>query len=309
MMAAWRVNGNITATAIFVTLTSVISVNGVQGDTIHLPSPWMTMAIINAVSLPARGLIDCNENGVDDAQDIADMTSADCNGDGRPDECGVFVTCDEMPWLQEQSVTGSDAEVFPSFGGSVSISDDVAILGARLDFCEVSGQTCGSAHVFRFDGSTWIEEQVLFASDGFYKVYFGFSVSVSGETALVGSIGIGILGTAFTGAAYVFRHDGTNWVEVQKLLASDGAAGDEFGESVAVSGDVAVIGARLDDDNGIDFGSAYVYRYDGTQWVEEQKLLASDGAARDRFGNSVAVSGDVAVIGAGNDDDNGFGSG
>ena len=89
-----------------------------------------------------------------------------------------------------------------------------------------------------------------------------------------------------------------------KLLASDGAAGDRFGSSVAISGDTVVIGARGDDDNGSMSGSAYVYRFNGTSWVETQKLLASDGADFEAFGGGVAVAGDTAVIGAYGDDDN-----
>ena len=83
---------------------------------------------------------------------------------------------------------------------------------------------------------------------------------------------------------------------------------DGFGDSVSVSGDVAVVGAILDDDNGEFSGSAYVFRYDGAVWVEEEKLTASDGAAEDFFG-SVSISGDVALVGAWGDDDNGSDSG
>ena len=100
--------------------------------------------------------------------------------------------------------------------------------------------------------------------------------------------------------------------ETVKLLASDGAADDRFGESVAVSGDTAVVGALLDDDNGSESGSAYVFRRDAggvDNWGQVKKLLASDGAPVDRFGKSVAVSGDTVVVGAALDDDNGSGSG
>ena len=98
--------------------------------------------------------------------------------------------------------------------------------------------------------------------------------------------------------------------EIQKLLAGDGASGDDFGVAVAVDGDTAVIGARLDDDNGFDSGSAYVFTRDGIGvWTEQQKLTASDGAAYDLFGMRVAVDGDTVVIGAEADDDDGFDSG
>ena len=92
--------------------------------------------------------------------------------------------------------------------------------------------------------------------------------------------------------------------EEQKLLASDGAADDYFGRSVAVDGDTAVIGAYMDDDNGTNFGSAYVFTRNGGTWTQQVKLTASDGAAEDYFGYSVAVNGDTAVIGAAYDDDN-----
>ena len=102
-------------------------------------------------------------------------------------------------------------------------------------------------------------------------------------------------------------------LEQTKLTASDGATGDNFGWSVAVSGDgnSVVIGARYDDDRGSNSGSAYVFTRSGSSWTQQAKLTASDGAASDNFGWSVAVSGDgsTAVIGAHGDDDRGDGSG
>jgi hypothetical protein len=151
--------------------------------------------------------------------------------------------------------------------------------------------------VYRFDGTDWVEEQKLLASDGASNDWFGISVAISGGVAVIGTSN----GGGF-GSAYVYRFDGTAWTEEQKLLASDGASGDRFGYSVALLGDVAVIGAEDDDDNGDKSGSAYVYRFDGIDWIEEQKLLASDGTAGDGFGHSVTLSADEAVIAAfGND--------
>ncbi len=100
-----------------------------------------------------------------------------------------------------------------------------------------------------------------------------------------------------------------NPVQEAKLLADDGEAFDDFGRSVAIDGDTAVIGAYLDNDNGSDSGSAYVFRYDGSIWVQEAKLLADDGEAFDDFGISVAIDGGTAVIGAYLDNDNGSASG
>jgi len=88
------------------------------------------------------------------------------------------------------------------------------------------------------------------------------------------------------------------FAQVQKLIASDGAADDAFGRAVAVSGDRTVIGAFRDDDNGVNSGSAYVFERSGTSWNEVAKLIASDGAENDAFGISAAISGDLAIIGA-----------
>ena len=98
-------------------------------------------------------------------------------------------------------------------------------------------------------------------------------------------------------------------MEEQKLFPDDGVADDRFGWSVAISGDVAVIGTYLDDDSGKDSGSAYTYVFDGAAWVQERKLLAPDGEDDDQFGSVVALSGKLALIGAPLDDDNGTNSG
>lgn len=149
----------------------------------------------------------------------------------------------------------------------------------------------------------WAEEQKLLASDGAANDYYGWSVDLSGEVAIIGAWA----DDAGMGSAYIYRYEAGSgqWIEGQKLTASDGEGGDNFGWSVAVDGDVALIGAGFDDDNGAGAGAAYVFRYDGVtgRWVEEQKLLASDGTTIDRFGHAVAIEGGVAVVGAAQDDD------
>ena len=112
-----------------------------------------------------------------------------------------------------------------------------------------------------------------------------------------------------SGSAYVFVRNslGSPWVEQAKLTASDGAAGDFLGFQFAVdiSGDLAAVGAIYDDDNGNRSGSAYVYKRSGSNWTEQAKLLASDAAAEDHFGNSVKISGGTVVIGSFLGHDNG----
>ncbi len=214
---------------------------------------------------------------------------------------------DGSSWLKEQKLLASDGNNGDHFGRSVGISGEAAVIGAEYD--DANGEDSGSAYVFRYDGSSWVEEQQLLASDGSMWDYFGCSVAISGEVAVVGAYADDDNG-ASSGSAYVFRYNEPNWVEEQKLLPSDGSNDCYFGCSVAVSGDVVVVGARNDPQVGSDpCGTAYVFRYNSSSWVEEQKLLASGGNVGDRFGYSVAVSGDVAVIGADEHDDSGADSG
>jgi len=206
-------------------------------------------------------------------------------------------------WVEEPKLTASDGAQGDAFGYSVSISSGTALVGAWSD-----NSLLGSAYVFRYDGSNWVQEAKLTASDGVSGDAFGFSVSISGDTALVGAVGDDDDGSS-SGSAYVFRYNGSNWVEEPKFTASDGAAGDEFGFSVSISGDTALVGAHGDDDAGASSGSAYVFRYNGSNWVEEPKFTASDAAASDEFGISVSIARNTALIGAHGDDDNGSSSG
>jgi len=198
-------------------------------------------------------------------------------------------------WQEEAKLLASDGGSGDRFGGTVSLVGDTALIGAPCHFYYF-----GSAYVFRYDSSSgaWQEEAELRASDPDQNDYFGTSVALSESRALVGSYG----DDYFTGSAFVFCYDSSSgtWQEEAKLLASDSDGGEGFGISVALSGDVALVGAYDDDDFGPTTGSAYVYRYDSSSgtWHEEQKLLASDAKAWQNFGDAVSVSGDRALIGA-----------
>ena len=201
-------------------------------------------------------------------------------------------------------VFASDPGAFDSFGFAVAVSGDTVLVGADGD--DDNGGNSGSAYVFRFAGTTWVQTQKLLASDGQGNDHFGHAVAIDGDTALVGAVTDDHNAIINAGSAYVFRFDPntSSWIEEQKLFASDGAMDDGFGKRVAISGEVALISAPGDDDNGSQSGSAYVFRFDGSCWVEEQKLTASDASSFDCFGESVSISGDVALVGATNHDHN-----
>ncbi|TFB11899.1 hypothetical protein E3V55_02505, partial [Candidatus Marinimicrobia bacterium MT.SAG.3] len=198
-------------------------------------------------------------------------------------------------WAQEAKLLASDGAADDLFGWSVSISGDYAVVGARRD--DDNGISSGSAYVYKRTGTSWAQEAKLLASDGAADDLFGWSVSISGDYAVVGAFGDDDNGTD-AGSAYVFKRTGTSWAQEAKLLASDSGVGDQFGNSVSISGDYAVVGAWLDDDSGSASGSAYLFTRSGTSWAQKAKLLASDGATEGFFGKSVSISGDYAIVGA-----------
>ena len=212
-------------------------------------------------------------------------------------------------WLETTELHPSDQPANARFGYAVAVDGDVAIVGAPRD--DTSFNDGGSAYVFERQGDgTWLEMQKLEASDVANGWDFGNSVEIEGDRILVGSPG-SISYFERSGAGYVFeRQPDDSWAEVAKLDLDDALGNDEMGHDASLSGDRVILGAHLQDDNGGSSGAAYVFarQPDGT-WAFEQKLLASDGAAIDYFGYSVAISGDLAVSGARLHDDPGNGDG
>jgi hypothetical protein len=215
-------------------------------------------------------------------------------------------------WGEEQKLTASDAGAWDRFGTSVAISGDTVVVGAWGDEDHVV-----SAYIFarNYDpgdpgtpsADKWGEVQKLTASDAVAGDYFGYSVSISGDTVVVGAYGDDDGGNT-SGSAYVFeRNQGgaDNWGQVDKLTAGDAAADDRFGYSVAISDNTVVAGAYGDDDGGSASGSAYVFARRGATWPQQAKPTAGDAAAGDNFGTSVAISGDAFIAGAPGNDDSG----
>ncbi len=209
-------------------------------------------------------------------------------------------------WTEQAKINASDGAAGDCFGCSVAISGDYAIVGARSD--DDRGSSSGSAYLFKRNGTVWAQEAKITASDGAADDWFGWRVAVSGDYVVVGAYGTDDAGLS-SGSAYIFKRDGTAWTEQAKITAIDGATGDLFGHSVAISGDYVVVGAFGDNDAGSRSGSAYIFKRDGTAWTEQDKITAIDGATGDWFGWRVAVSGDYVVVGAYGTDDAGMDSG
>lgn len=204
-------------------------------------------------------------------------------------------------WGQVKNISGGS----DFFGYSVSISGDTAIVGACYD-----DATTGSAYIFKRNqggADYWGQVKKITAGDGTAGDYFGNSVSIDGDTVIVGAYFDDDNGTN-SGSAYIFDRNyesPDNWGQVQKIIADDGGINDYFGYSVSISGDTAIAGAYGHDGSGNDAGAAYIFsrdQGDAGNWGQVHKLIAGDGAAGDWFGRCVSISGDTAIVGAGYDD-------
>ena len=207
-------------------------------------------------------------------------------------------------WV-EQPLSPSDGDDTTFFGISVALSRDghTALIGAYG-----KNNFAGAVYVFTYDGNTWVQQQELAALDAAAGDTFGWTVALSddGHTALIGAVNK----NDSAGTAYIFRYSHNTWTQRQELVASDGAAGDNFGGAVALNGDghVALIGA---DGKSNGMGAAYVFRGDAKTYTQQQKLTAFDGADYNGFGIAVALSNDghTALIGAPNKNNMGTGAG
>ena len=183
----------------------------------------------------------------------------------------------------EVKITASDAAANDEFGSAVAIANNKVYVGSPRG--ELNSGT-GSVYIYNLDGSG---ESKITASDGINYAKFGSSLATGHDKLVVGAKGE-------VGAVYVYDLDGSNEV---KITASDGAMTDKFGHAVAIGSNKIVVGAFEDDDDGSSSGSAYVYNLDGTG---EVKITASDAAAGDEFGKSVAVGGNKVYVGASKED-------
>lgn len=239
-------------------------------------------------------------------------------------------------WSEQDKLIAGDGTQSDRFGTSVAISSDVAIVGAPGDksayiftrsggawssqkILPSSGSSDGAGNSVAISGDTavvgqsstysfvwvfvrsvssniWVEQQILDPPSGVGNI--GDGVAISGDTLVTGVSTGRVTPSVYVGTADVFTRSGSTWTHQQTLSASDGEPWDYFGRSVAFNGDRIVIGAPEDDDNGSNSGSIYVFTRSGSTWTQLPKVLSSNGAANDKFGSAVAISGDALLAGA-----------
>jgi hypothetical protein len=235
------------------------------------------------------------------------------------------------PLVQQAYLKAANTETGDQFGFSVAISGDTLVVGANTEDSSATGvngdqannsvTSAGAAYVFVRNGSEWSQQAYLKASNTESGDQFGTAVAISGDTIVVGAIfeassATGVNGnqddnsTFFAGAAYVFVRNGSEWSQQAYLKASNTESGDQFGDTVAISGDTIVVGAVFEDSNATGVngnhddnsasasGAAYVFARSGTTWSQQAYLKASNTGVGDFFGDTAAISGDTIVVGA-----------
>src|ERR1051326_1340287 len=211
------------------------------------------------------------------------------------------------PWIQTAELASSDGAANDEFGWSVGISGNTIVVGAPFHTVASHSQQ-GAAYVFVMPDSGWgnmTETAELVSSDGAANDFFGSSVAINGNTIVVGAGGATVNGNAHQGAGYIYVQPQGGWqsmTETAKIAASDGYVGDDFGASVAVSGNTIAVGAPYAYISGnLEQGAGYVFVQPQGGWAnmtETAKLTASDGAANDILGAAIAIDGQTLVIGA-----------
>ena len=212
-------------------------------------------------------------------------------------------------WLQKRNRTRIrmipiDPDGATSFGVSVDISGETAVIGARGGI--VGEDTVGAAYIFtENEPPFWNQHTKLVASDRSSGDQLGFAVAISGNEVITGAPNHSAGGPS-SGAAYIFEQkDGGAWVENIKLSDGETASEDQFGISVAIHGNLAISGAQQNDDIAPNAGAAYIFERSNVLWLERAKIIANDAKAGDLFGNTVAISGETVLIGAPGVDDAG----
>ncbi len=255
-------------------------------------------------------------------------------GDNSMPEAGaVYVLVREgTNWSQQAYIKASNTESNDYFGWSVALSGDTLVVGAGYEDSGATGvngdqgdngaDRAGAVYVFVREGTNWSQQAYLKPSNTIADHRFGWSVAISGDTIVAGAVGdpsnaTGVngddssTGAPYSGAAYVFVREGTNWSQQAYLKASNTEQYDLFGGRVAISGDTIIVGAQEEDSaatgvNGEQYsgdaaesGAAYVFVREGTNWSQQAYLKASNTDAGDSFGGAVAIAGDTVAVGAG----------
>jgi hypothetical protein len=186
------------------------------------------------------------------------------------------------------------------FGFSVAADGDVLLIGAETDgeVSQSNPNAWGAAYVFRLQGNAWVQQQKLFAFDAGQARQFGWAVTTLGNVAVVGARQVVNDGVNSKGAAYIYRFNGTNWLQEQRLTSDVPSQLDLFGTALALTPDTLLIGSPGNDDLSTNAGTVFVFAHNGVQWMQQTKLYALDGFGGDQFGTQIAFNDGHALVAA-----------
>lgn len=228
--------------------------------------------------------------------------------------CAYVFTYTAGSWIQKAKLIGPDTVAGDYFGHVVIISADGQTIAIDAVYDTDRGTNAGSVYIYVLSNNTWVYQAKLLGSDTTTGDLFGRYLALSGDGNILlagASEKTGV--SAGSGAAYIFKRNGTSWSQQAKIVPADNAGNDNFGFAVALSydGKFAAIGARYSDYKGLDSGCVYLYTTNGTNWTQKLKFSSVDTAASDLFGTSLSLTeaGDTLVVGAFGDDDKGSNSG
>lgn len=291
-----------------VTVTGVSAIVGSPFDDNGPPnsgSAYVYTASINVITETQE--LKGDDTATDDA--FGSSVAADINtavigapnhDNGLFDDGGAAYVFDRITttWTQQQKLLPGDPQDFGVFGNPVAIDGDIIAIGAGGPFADP-----GAVYVFERNISNVWEEQQKIVPAG-VDILDGFSsrIAIEGDVIMIGALRDT---EQNTGAVYVYTRSGDTWIQTQKLFPADAATNQfsNFGADVAIDGTTAIIGAWGDDTLELNGGSAYIFTRSGNTWTQQQKLTASDPAFGANFGITVALSGNVALVGS--DDGNG----
>lgn len=219
----------------------------------------------------------------------------------------IFTENEPPFWNQHTKLVASDRENGDQLGFAVAISGNEIITGAP--FHSAGGPSSGAAYIFeQKEGRAWVENIKLSDGETASEDQFGISVAIHGNLAISGAQQNDDIAPN-AGAAYIFERSGTLWLERAKIIANDAKAGDLFGNTVAISGETAVIGAPGVDDAGPEAGAAYIFGRSGDNWIQQAKLIGNDIGMFDQFGTAIAIHENTTIIGAYGKDEGGVDTG
>ncbi|WP_291723213.1 choice-of-anchor D domain-containing protein [Bernardetia sp.] len=195
-------------------------------------------------------------------------------------------------WTEQTKLASNDLNGFDLFGFSVDIQNDWAIVGALRqntnDFDE------GAVYTFRRNGDTWTQNDKLQPSDISLNMNVGQDISISGDYLAITTD----RDNNATGAVYIYKYNGTNWIEQSKITASNAAFRSFFGTSVDLYEDYLLVGAINENSIEVSSGAAYLYKRNGTNWSELNIIKSPFPHFSESVGTSVALSSNRLAVGA-----------